>query len=164
MIVPDPAGYTLHQVTPDDLPLMDGLLQTFGQVFNEVETYVDQRPPSEYTRQLLGRDEFIALVALSGSAVVGGLTAYELKKYEQARSEVYIYDLAVAEAHRRRGVATALIRKVAALAASRGAHTVFVQADTGPEDAAAIALYNRLGRQERVLHFDIPVDVENGQT
>jgi aminoglycoside 3-N-acetyltransferase I len=38
---------------------------------------------------------------------VGGLIAYELEKFERARSELYIYDLAVAEDHRRRGVATA---------------------------------------------------------
>nr|WP_281270154.1 hypothetical protein [Halomonas lactosivorans] len=32
-----------------------------------------------------------------------------------------------------------------------------VQADTGPEDEAAIALYSKLGLRESVLHFDIPV-------
>lgn len=160
--MPDPVHYTLRQLTQDDLALMDGLLLLFGRVFREMETYTGKQPPAAYTRRLLSRDEFIALVALKDNMVVGGLTAYELKKYEQARSEIYIYDLAVAEAHRREGVATALIREVQAIAATRGAHAVFVQADTGPEDAAAIALYTRLGRMERVLHFDIPVDVESG--
>ena len=136
-------------------------METFGQVFNQMDTYVGHRPPAAYTRRLLAREEFIALVALSGDRVVGGLTAYELVKYEQARSEVYIYDLAVLEAHRRRGIATALIREVSALAAGRGAHAVFVQADTGPEDAAAIALYSKLGQQEHVLHFDIPVGLDD---
>ena len=155
------AGYTLHKLTPDDLPLMDGLLETFGQVFNQMDTYVGHRPPAAYTRRLLARDEFIALVALSGNRVVAGLTAYELVKYEQARSEVYIYDLAVLEAHRRQGIATALIRQLSTLAAGRGAHAVFVQADTGPEDAAAIALYSKLGQQESVLHFDIQVGLDD---
>ncbi|MGI9404951.1 MAG: hypothetical protein ACR2O4_01155 [Hyphomicrobiaceae bacterium] len=36
--------------------------------------------------------------------VIGGLVAYELKKFEQERSEIYIYDLAVAAEHRRKGV------------------------------------------------------------
>jgi ribosomal protein S18 acetylase RimI-like enzyme len=76
-----------------------------------------------------------------------------LPKFEQARNELYIYDLAVAEAQRRRGVATALIRAVQRLAAERVAWAVFVQADRG--DAAAIALYSRLGVAEDVLHFDI---------
>lgn len=58
--------------------------------------------------QLLSDPNFVATAALSGSTVVGGLAAYVLPKFEQARSELYIYDLAVAEAHRRQGVATAM--------------------------------------------------------
>jgi aminoglycoside 3-N-acetyltransferase I len=37
---------------------------------------------------------------------------------------------------------------------------IFVQADTGVEDEAAIALYTKLGSREDVLHFDIPVGGE----
>jgi aminoglycoside 3-N-acetyltransferase I len=116
-----------------------------------------QTPSKEYLQQLLGSDTFIALVALKNGEVVGGLAAYELKKFEQERSEIYIYDLAVAKAHRRQGIATALIEKLKELAATRGAYVIFVQADTTPEDAAAIALYSKLGKCERVLHFDIKV-------
>jgi aminoglycoside 3-N-acetyltransferase I len=36
-----------------------------------------------------------------------------------------------------------------------------VQADTQPEDEAAIALYTKLGAREDVLHFDIPVTPTN---
>lgn len=53
--------------------------------------------------------------------VVGGLVAYEFQKFEHERSEIYIYDLAVAEAHRRRGIATALIEELKKLAAERNA-------------------------------------------
>ena len=104
----------------------------------------------------LGSDYFIALAALEAGRVVGGLAAYELKKFEQQRSEIYIYDLAVAVAHRRQGIATALIRALGSIAAGRGAYAIFVQADLG--DEAAIALYTKLGVREDVLHFDIPVD------
>jgi aminoglycoside 3-N-acetyltransferase I len=37
------------------------------------------------------------------------LVAYEFSKLESARREIYIYDLAVREAQRRNGLATALI-------------------------------------------------------
>ena len=74
-------------------------------------------------------------------------------KFEQERSEFYIYDLAVREDQRRRGVATSLIVELRQLAAAAGAEVVFVQADHG--DDAAIALYAGLGRREEVLHFDI---------
>ncbi len=94
-------------------------------------------------------------MALAADQVVGGLVAYELDKFERARREVYIYDLAVAEEHRRQGVATALIEHLRAIAAARGAWVIYVQADHG--DDPAIALYEKLGVREDVLHFDIPV-------
>lgn len=150
-------AYRITRITQDNLDLMDALLETFGEVFDEMDTYVGNRPRPGYLRQLLGNDSFIALVALKGEQVVAGLAAYELKKFEQERSEVYIYDLAVSASYRRQGIATALIKALEALAAKRGAYVIFVQADTGPEDAAAIALYTKLGTKENVLHFDIPV-------
>ena len=79
-------------------------------------------------------------------------------KIEQARSELYIYDLAVDEAHRRPGVATALIRALQAHARQCGAWVVYVQAEY--EDPPAIALYQKLGTREEVLHFDLPVTQE----
>jgi len=141
---------------------MEALLTTFGQVFNDMETYGANRPGADYLRRLLGGDTFIAVAALKGGAVVGGIAAYELKKFEQERSEIYIYDLAVAAEHRRQGIATALIDEIRNIAAQRRAYVVFVQADTGVEDEAAISLYTKLGRREEVLHFDIPVDAARG--
>lgn len=150
----------IRHLTADDLPLMDALLTTFGEVFGDVETYSGNRPAADYLRRLLGGESFIALAALKGDRVIGGLAAYELRKFEQPRSEVYIYDLAVSAAHRREGVATALIEALKKIAAERGAYVIFVQADTGIEDEAAIALYTKLGTREDVLHFDIAVSDE----
>lgn len=148
----------LRQLGAQDLALMDGLLAMFGQAFDDLPTYTGRRPSDDYLRKLLAGDSFIALAALQGGSVVGGIAAYELPKFEQQRSEIYLYDLAVLAAHRRQGIATALIRKLQAVAAARGAWVVFVQADTGPEDQPAIALYDKLGRREQVLHFDLPVN------
>lgn len=151
------SDYKIHRISQDDLVLMNALLEMFGEVFNEKETYVGNRPTDKYMRQLLGSGYFIALAALIDEEVIGGLAAYELKKFEQERSEIYIYDLAVSGAHRRQGFATALIQELKVIAAERGAYVIFVQADTGPEDEAAIALYSKLGIKENVLHFDISV-------
>lgn len=148
----------IRHLTADDLPLMDALLTTFGEVFGDVETYSGNRPTADYLRRLLGGESFIALAALKEDRVIGGLAAYELRKFEQARSEIYIYDLAVSAAHRREGVATALIAALKKIAAERGAYVIFVQADTDIEDEAAIALYTKLGTREDVLHFDIAVN------
>lgn len=150
----------IHQIAPDDTMLMEGLLTMFGEVFEEVETYSGNRPGDGYLRRLLRSDYFIALAALKANEVVGGIAAYELKKFEQERSEVYIYDLAVATAHRRQGIATALIQELKKIAKRRGAYVIFVQADI--DDEPAIALYTKLGAREDVLHYDIPVDDGNG--
>lgn len=147
----------IRQLAPDDVALMEALSTTFGEAFDDPGTYTGNRPRAGYLRSLLGSDSFIALAALDNGDVVGGIAAYELKKFEQERSEIYIYDLAVASTHRRQGVATALIEALRKEAARRGAYVMFVQADTGIEDEPAIALYTRLGTREDVLHFDIPV-------
>jgi aminoglycoside 3-N-acetyltransferase I len=153
----DPA---IRQLTPDDLHLMDGLLSMFGEAFEDTGTYGARRPGAAYLRGLLGGDSFIALAAVHDGAVIAGLAAYELKKFEQERSEVYIYDLAVAAAHRRQGIASALIAALGRIAATRGAYVMFVQADY--VDPPAIALYTKLGTREEVLHFDIAVPAARG--
>ncbi len=146
----------VRQLTSEDAAVMRALLATFGEAFEDPQTYM-QNPPSErYLRDLLGSDSFIALAALDGTDVVGGLAAYDLTKFEQERREIYIYDLAVAADHRRRGIATALIEALRDIAAARGAWVIYVQADLG--DDPAIALYTKLGIREDVLHFDISVD------
>ena len=154
------ARFDIRQIGPEEVALMEALSSTFGEAFHEVATYTARRPDAGYLRRLLGSDGFIALAALKGDEVVGGLAAYELRKFEQPRSEIYIYDLAVAAAHRRQGIATALIQELRTIAAARGAYVIFVQADTG--DEPAIALYTKLGAREAVLHFDIAVDAGKG--
>ena len=147
---------TIQQILPEGIALMEALLATFGEAFDDVETYSGHRPSADYLRQLLKSDYFIAIAAMKAGGVVGGLTAYELKKFEQERSEIYIYDLAVAAPHRREGIATALIQKLKEVAAERGAYVIFVQADL--DDDPAIELYTKLGIREDVLHFDIAID------
>ena len=140
---------------PADLAESRAMLAMFGEAFGDRAAYLENQPDDDYLRSLLSSELFIAVAALEGSAVIGGLAAYVLPKFEQARSEIYIYDLAVAAAHRRKGIATALIRELQRIGAERGAYVIFVQADL--PDAPAIALYSKLGLREDVLHFDIPV-------
>jgi aminoglycoside 3-N-acetyltransferase I len=151
-----PIQYPIRRLSGDDLSQMDALLSVFGEAFDDEQTYRAHRPRPSYLRQLLASDYFLALAAFEGSQVIGGLAAYELKKFEQERSEIYIYDLAVAATHRRKGIATALIRELQQMGPERGAYVIFVQAD--PPDKPAIALYAKLGVREDVLHFDIPVE------
>jgi aminoglycoside 3-N-acetyltransferase I len=145
----------IRQLAPDDTALMASMMTMFGEVFDEMDTYTATRPGAEYHRRLLARDNFVALAALEGERVVGGLAAYVMHKFERDRSEFYLYDLAVVASHRRRGIATALILELRRIAAERGAYVIIVQADKG--DEIPIALYSKLGTREEVEHFDIPV-------
>jgi aminoglycoside 3-N-acetyltransferase I len=148
------SGFRIHRLGVRDTALLRATLDLFGEAFNETETYQAAQPRQSYLKRLLGSPTFIAIAAMTPGHVVGGLAAYELPKFERERSEIYLYDLAVSAAHRRRGIATALIRELQAVAAERGAYVIFVQADL--QDAPAIALYSKLGQREDVLHFDLP--------
>lgn len=148
---------TFHVLQPDDVLLLKALSTLFGTVFSDPATYTARRPGAAYLQRLLAGDSFIAIAALDDGSVIGGLAAYELRKFEQERSEIYLYDLAVAEPYRRQRVATRLIEELRRIARDRGAYVIFVQADTCAEDAAAQALYDKLGVREEVLHFDIDV-------
>jgi len=129
---------TLTRLGPGDLAIMRELNALFSAAFDEPENYSDRPPSDAYLADWLAKPHIVALAALSGAEVAGGLVAYQLEKFEQARSEIYIYDLAVAQAHRRQGVATALIEKTQAIAGELGAWVVFVQADH--QDPPAIPL------------------------
>ena len=145
----------IYEITSGNLNLMRSLLCVFGEAFDDTKTYSDSQPSDDYLQRLLNNEHFVALAAMKDNVVIGGLAAYELQKFEQERSEIYIYDLAVSSDHRRLGVATALIEELKRIGAQRKAYVIFVQADHG--DDPAIALYNKLGIQEEVLHFDIKV-------
>ena len=148
-------SFSVRRLERGDAALFQDLNLLFGEACGDSDDHAGKRPDREYLERLLATDHIIALIAAAGDELVGGLVAYELDKFEQARREIYIYDLAVREDWRRRGIATALIDHLRAIGSERGAWMVFVQADYG--DDPAIALYESLGTREEVLHFDIAV-------
>jgi aminoglycoside 3-N-acetyltransferase I len=136
-----------------DLDTLKEMLALFAEVFDDLTSYQSKIASDTYLESRLEDDTFIALAAVVDDRVVGALAAYVLKKFEQERSEIYIYDLGVREDCRRRGIATGLINKVREIAKEIGAWVVYVQADAG--DEPAIKLYESLGTREDVHHFDI---------
>ncbi len=136
-----------------DVALHREIQLLYSAAFEDPESYESNPPDDAYIAALLARADFIELAASINGELAGALSAYVLPKFEQARAEIYIYDIAVSEAYRRKGVATALIEALKPTARAAGAHVIFVQADHG--DEPAIALYASLGTREEVLHFDI---------
>ena len=147
---------TYRRLRAGDAGLFRGLNAVFADAFGDHETYRGDPPTDAYLNGLLARDHVIAIAALMDGRVLGGLVAYELDKFERMRREIYIYDLAVAAEYRRRRVATDVIDHLRGIAAERGVHGIFVQADR--DDDPAIALYGSLGTRECLLHFDIDID------
>lgn len=145
--------YPVHRLTSDDIALQRSVLALYAAAFDDPDSYLSLPPDDAYLARLLGREDFIQLAVFAGERAVGALSAYVLPKFEQARSEIYIYDLAVDEAYRRRGIAEAMIGALKPIAHKIGAWVIYVQADHG--DEPAIALYSKLGVREDVLHFDI---------
>ena len=142
----------IERLGPADVAGTAAANRLFSEVFGD-EGYHGHPPSNDYLRQLLADDKFIALVARQDQNLVGALAGYELVKFEAERSEIYIYDLAVRGPFRRLGIATALIERLKVIAREKGAWMIFVQAD--PPDKPAVALYRKLGVEERVLHYDI---------
>lgn len=144
---------SLHILERGDIAAFRSMLTLFGEAFEDRATYLDRQPDTEYIQGLLSDPNFVAIVARMGGDTVGALAGYVLRKFEQPRSEFYIYDLAVAQSFRRRGIATAMIESLKRLCRQRGILVIFVQADYG--DDPAVALYTKLGVREDVMHFDI---------
>lgn len=146
----------IERLGQDGVAAMRKALRVFAEAFEEEENFSFSPPSDAYLARLLSDERFVLLTASVDGQIVGALSAYELVKYERERSEFYIYDLAVAEPFRRRGVARALIEALKPIARAAGGWMIFVQADR--VDAPAVALYRSMGVEEEPLHFDISPD------
>ncbi len=79
--------FTIRRLAVDDVALMQSMLTVFGEAFDELNTYNAARPSNIYMQRYSAANYFIALAALKNGSVVGGIAAYELRKFEQERSE-----------------------------------------------------------------------------
>ena len=149
------ASYQFIRLSEVNIDMLRQMIHLFGEVFEEPETYLSEKTSSSYLEGLLRKQHIIFLAALDENKIIGGLAAYVLDKFEQERSEVYIYDLAVHSDYRRQGIATTLINLLKNTVSSTNAWVIYVQADK--TDEPAILLYESLGEREDVFHFDIPV-------
>lgn len=160
MIQTQKESFIVRRLGPGEAGLFRELNQMFSEVFGDEfgdTAYASAKPADAYLETLLAKPHITPLVALSGNHIVGGLVAYVLDKFEQERSEVYIYDLAVREEYRRRGIARNLILELNKHAQKAGAWVIYVQADKDEADLPARKLYESLGEREDVFHYDIKV-------
>jgi aminoglycoside 3-N-acetyltransferase I len=135
------------RLTAADVEQARQLFAVMAEVFGE-----DRRELSRvYLERVLSRGEFWALAALRGEVVVGGLTAHALPMTRDESWELFIYDIAVTQAERRRGVGRLLVEELHAAAAHSGIEVSFVAADDG--DTHALDFYRALGGSESPVTF-----------
>jgi ribosomal protein S18 acetylase RimI-like enzyme len=108
-------------------------------VVRELATYDGPGDPEG----LLADPRTLLLVAFDRERPVGFVLAHELPRRHGDRSKLFVYEVDVAETHRRRGIASALLERLAELARERGIRVGFVL--TEPDNVAANALYRSAG-------------------
>ena len=95
---------------------------------------------------------------VDGTAVVVGMISGVETTHPDKGTEMFLYELGVAPSARKRGVATELVRALAALAETRGCYGMWVAVDV--DNVAALATYRRAGAQDEtacvVQSWDFP--------
>jgi ribosomal protein S18 acetylase RimI-like enzyme len=110
----------------------------------------DKTPRDDATRRFLDADDHHLLLAFVEDEPVGFVSGVELTHPDKG-VEMFLYELGVAEGARRRGVGSALVEALAALARERGCRGMWVLTDE--DNPVAIATYRRAGaaKDERNL-------------
>ena len=83
-------------------------------------------PSDEYVSEMLIRKDFHVIIALEEGKLVGGLTAYEMKMFKRETTEMFLYEIEVAESSRQKGIGTALIEFLKQICVEKGIVEMFV--------------------------------------
>jgi ribosomal protein S18 acetylase RimI-like enzyme len=102
----------------------------------------DHQPKMDATARFLGEPGHHLLFAYDGSVPVGFISGVETVHPDKG-TEMFLYELGVAESHRRRGVGRALVERLSEIARSVGCYGMWVATDDA--NVAALATYEGSG-------------------
>ena len=102
----------------------------------------DDPPLREATERFLAEQTHHLLIAYEDGVPAGMVTGVEMTHPDKG-TEMFLYELSVHPAHRKRGMGTALVAALAELARARGCYGMW--AGTEPDNAAALATYRAAG-------------------
>src|SRR6266851_2667263 len=108
----------------------------------------DNKADPAATADFLSRPDHYLCVAYEGDVPTGFVSGVLLVHPDKGR-EMFLYELAVAEAHRRRGYARALVERLAEAAREAGCYGMWVLTDD--DNDAALAAYESAGGRRKVL-------------
>jgi aminoglycoside 3-N-acetyltransferase I len=96
----------------------------------------------------------LLLAAFDGEKPVGFVLAYDLPRRHGDPSMLFVYEIEVDGGYRRRGIGTALMRRLEELARARGIREAFVL--TEADNAESMPFYRSLGgRREDVVMWEL---------
>ena len=113
------------------------------------------------SQRFLDAPGHVLLVAYAGDAPVGFVSGVETTHPDKG-TEMFLYELAVAASHRRRGIGTALVVALRELAAERGCYGMWVLTDA--DNDAALATYQGGGASGRSDHVMLEWDFSDDAT
>jgi ribosomal protein S18 acetylase RimI-like enzyme len=112
---------------------------------------------ADATRRFLGERGHHLLIAYVGDTPAGFVTGMELTHPDKG-TEMFLYELGVAQAHRRRGIGKALVAALVQLAQEAGCYGMWVLTDE--DNLAALATYQAAGAARQpdtvMLGWDFP--------
>jgi len=97
---------------------------------------LDGPPQPEPTASFLAQPGHHLLLAYEGERPVGFVTGVEMTHPDKG-TEMFLYELAVAETHRRQGIGSALVRRLGELARARNCIGMWVATDLPNRPAQA---------------------------
>ncbi|MGH7722287.1 MAG: GNAT family N-acetyltransferase [Candidatus Dormibacteria bacterium] len=131
-------GFDVRRLGPDDESLV-----------LQAEELFDNPPQQSWVAQFLRDPTHHLFMAFRGGRPSGFVSAVELTHPDKG-TEMFLYELAVAPADRRQGVATALLRELTALARRRGCYDMWVLTDD--DNIAALNAYRSSGATREGEH------------
>ncbi|NKB66770.1 MAG: GNAT family N-acetyltransferase [Candidatus Latescibacteria bacterium] len=102
-----------------------------------------RQPSLSHLQSVLGQETNYLIVASHGSTLTGFLTAYRMPSFTADTALIYLYEIEVAPAYRRRGIGRQMIDLLKELGQSSGAAEIWV--GTENDNVAAKGLYQSTG-------------------
>lgn len=106
----------------------------------------DHALEDEWVARFIASDGHHLLFALDDDGAPIGFVSGVETTHPDKGTEMFLYELAVLEQHRNRGVGRTLVRELADIAHSRGCYGMWVA--TEPDNVAAVAAYRAAGAAE----------------
>ena len=113
----------------------------------------DEEPRADWTGRFLAADANHLIGAFDGARLIGFVTGVELTHPDKG-TEMFLYELSVAERYRRQGIGAALVSRLRAIAVERGCYGMWVLTESANEAAQATYRAGGLDGRSTVLMID----------